>query len=275
MYILKLSCPDQPGIVAAVSSCLHENGCNIEEAAQFHEPEDNHFFMRIIFSGERDGFEHNFKKIIQHFQMNAEIHQKDQPVKALILVSQWDHCLNDLLYRADAGHLNLDITGIVSNHEKTRIMTERHITPFHKIDVTPETKDTAEQKIAALIRQTETDLVILARYMQILSNDFCNAYSDRMINIHHSFLPGFKGAKPYQQAYDRGVKMIGATAHFVTSDLDEGPIITQDVQQIDHTYTPKMMQALGRDIERQALAKAVKLYSEHRIFLHNKRTVIL
>lgn len=275
MYILKLSCPDQPGIVSAVSTCLHKNGCNIEEAAQFHETNDNHFFMRIIFSGEKEAFLKDFSDISNEFEMKYSLHDKETPVKALILVSQWDHCLNDLLYRSNAQHLNLDITGVVSNHEKTREMVEQNIIPFHKVDVTPETKTVSEEHIKDLITQTGTDLIILARYMQILSDDFCQMYTAQMINIHHSFLPGFKGAKPYHQAYKRGVKMIGATAHFVTADLDEGPIISQGVQSVDHTYTPNMMQALGRDIECQTLAKAVKLHSEHRIFLHNQRTIIL
>ncbi len=269
MYVLKLSCPDQPGIIAAVSGCLHKHGCNIEEAAQFHKREDNHFFMRIIFSGEKDEFIADFEDIKTRFNIDAYIYDNNKPVNALILVSQWDHCLNDLLYRAESNHLNINITGVLSNHEKSREMVERHALPFHKINGHDETA------ITDYITRSDTDLIILARYMQILSDDFCTRYNDRTINIHHSFLPGFKGAKPYQQAYDRGVKMIGATAHFVTTDLDEGPIITQNVATINHTYNPKSMQALGRDIECQTLASAIKLYTEHRIFLHNKRTVIL
>ena len=275
MNILRLSCPDQSGIVAAVSACLQKNNCNIEEAAQFHEPEDNYFYMRLIFSGRTDKFCQDLEDIAQEFNMEWDVHSTDEPLKALILVSQWDHCLNDLLYRAEAGHINFSITGVISNHQNSQEMVERQNLPFHYINIDPANKQQSEQQISDLIKETGTDLIVLARYMQILSDEFCRTYSQKMINIHHSFLPGFKGAKPYQQAYQRGVKMIGATAHFVTADLDEGPIITQDVQPIDHTYTPKAMQALGRDIERQTLAKAVKLYAERRIFLHNKRTVIL
>lgn len=273
MNILCLSCPDQPGLVAAVSACLQEQSCNIEEAAQFHEPEDNHFFMRVIFSGDVQSFEEAFQAVAEKHNMSWRIRSHDQATKALILVSQWDHCLHDLLYRGTAGHLNLDIKGVVSNHETTKDMVKKYSLPFHHIDVTA--GDKREDQIISLIEETGAELIVLARYMQILSNDFCETYGGRIINIHHSFLPGFKGAKPYHQAYMRGVKMIGATAHFVTGDLDEGPIIAQDVHPIDHAYTPAKMQALGRDIERQTLAKAVKLYAEQRIFLHKKRTVIL
>ncbi len=278
MHILTLSCPDQPGIVSAVSTCLYKSGCNIEEAAQFHQPDDNHFFMRIIFSGAlyaEDSFEQNFREVAKKFAMTYRIYGAHDPVKTVILVSQWDHCVSDLLYRATSGHLNIDIAAIISNHNTTQEMAARHHIPFHKLDVTPQTKAESEEHISELIKETEADLIVLARYMQILSSDFCSKYAPRTINIHHSFLPGFKGAKPYHQAYERGVKIIGASAHFATSDLDEGPIIAQDVQKIDHTYTPDKMLELGRDIERQTLAKAIKLYSEHRIFLHNRRTIIL
>lgn len=273
MYTLCLSCPDQPGLVAAVSACLQQQNCNIEEAAQFHEPKDNYFFMRIIFSGDDTRFREAFSKIAEPYHMDWEIHSAETPTKTLILVSQWDHCLHDLLYRGTAGHLGIDIAGVASNHETARAMVETYGIPFHHLDVSKE--DKKETQITSLIKETGAELIILARYMQILSDDFCGTHSGRIINIHHSFLPGFKGAKPYHQAYTRGVKMIGATAHFVTGDLDEGPIIVQEVHPIDHTYTPTKMQALGRDVERQALAKAVKLYVERRIFLHNKRTIIL
>ena len=275
MHILRLSCPDQSGIVAAVSSCLHTYGCNIEEAAQFHAPDGNHFFMRIIFSGDPVSFQEAFAGIAQNDEMEWHIHPLDEPVKTLILVSQWDHCLNDLLYRWRTNHLNIAISGVVSNHDTCRPLVEERGLPFHFLPVTAETKDAQEKTLRHLMDSTGSELILLARYMQILSEDFCRSYGGRIINIHHSFLPGFKGAKPYHQAYTRGVKMIGATAHFVTPDLDEGPIITQGVQTIDHTYTPERMQALGRDIEAQTLAKAVQLYSERRIFLQARRTIIL
>ena len=276
MYILTLSCPDQPGIVASVSKCLFENGCNIEEAAQFHEEQDNHFFMRIIFSGDRDAFEVCFTQIAAQFDMDWQIYSGDEALKTLILVSKWDHCLHDLLYRAQAEHLNIGVTAVASNHEVTCDMVERYDIPFHYLPIkNKDDKDAQEQQIKDLIEQSGAELIILARYMQILSGEFCENYAARAINIHHSFLPGFKGARPYHQAHARGVKMIGATAHFVTSDLDEGPIIAQYTRQVDHTHTADKMQMLGRDIERQTLAEAVKLYSERRIFLHNGRTVIL
>jgi formyltetrahydrofolate deformylase len=275
MHILRLSCPDQSGIVAAVSTCLHQHNCNIEEAAQFHEREHNHFFMRIIFSGDAESFRTDFGEIAKNFHMDWQIHALDAPVKTLILVSQWDHCLNDLLYRGRTNHLNIKIAGVISNHETSQDLVEERGLDFHYLPITAETKSAQENQINEIIKQTDSELIILARYMQILSNDFCKNLEGRMINIHHSFLPGFKGAKPYHQAYERGVKMIGATAHFVTSDLDEGPIIAQDVEPVDHTYTPARMQSLGRDIEAYTLAKAVRLYTERRVFLHDGRTVIL
>jgi formyltetrahydrofolate deformylase len=276
MHILTLSCPDRPGLVAAVSGHLHVHGCNIEEAAQFNDPGNAHFFMRIMFTTQ-DQYAPlpDFKDIAAQYDMDWQIHSHDEPVKTLILVSQWDHCLNDLLYRWRTKHLNIAITGIVSNHEQSRDLAEERGIMFHHLPVSPKDKKAQEQEICKLIDTTDAELIILARYMQILSTDFCEAYRGRMINIHHSFLPGFKGAKPYAQAYERGVKIIGATAHYVTSDLDEGPIIAQNVQPVDHTYTPERMQALGRDIEAQTLAKAVQLYTERRIFLNGPRTVIL
>ncbi len=278
MYILSLSCPDRPGLVAVVANSLHGHNCNIEEAAQFNDPLSGRFFMRVVFSapeGDASSFQSDFAKLAAEHTMEWQIHDKTEPVKTLILVSQWDHCLNDLLYRWRTNHLNIDITGVVSNHETSRRLVEERGLDFHYLPITPETKAEQEASLHGLIEETGTELIILARYMQILSNDFCGAYEGRIINIHHSFLPGFKGAKPYAQAYERGVKIIGATAHFVTADLDEGPIITQHVTPIDHSYTPEKMQAVGRDLEAQALARATELYTERRIFAYHGRTVIL
>ena len=278
MYILSLSCPDRPGLVAVVANSLHGHNCNIEEAAQFNDPLSGRFFMRVVFSapeGDASAFQSDFAKLADEHIMEWQIHDKTEPVKTLILVSQWDHCLNDLLYRWRTNHLNIDITGVVSNHETSRRLVEERGLDFHHLPITPDTKAEQEASLHALIEETGTELIILARYMQILSNDFCGAYEGRIINIHHSFLPGFKGAKPYAQAYERGVKIIGATAHFVTADLDEGPIIAQHVTPIDHSYTPEKMQAVGRDLEAQALARATELYTERRIFAYRNRTVIL
>ncbi len=278
MYILSLSCPDRPGLVAVVANSLHGHNCNIEEAAQFNDPLSGRFFMRVVFSApqsDASAFQSDFANIATEHTMEWQIHDKSEPVKTLILVSQWDHCLNDLLYRWRTNHLNIDITGVVSNHETSRRLVEERELDFHYLPITPDTKAEQEASLHALIEETGTELIILARYMQILSNDFCSAYEGRIINIHHSFLPGFKGAKPYAQAYERGVKIIGATAHFVTADLDEGPIIAQHVTPIDHSYTPEKMQAVGRDLEAQALARATELYTERRIFAYHGRTVIL
>lgn len=235
--------------------------------------------MRIVFaplkSGAQNAFQTAFTPIAASFAINWQVTPQNKPVKALILVSKADHCLNDLLYRHRTNSLNIDITAIASNHETTRNLAETNNIPFHHLPITPDTKAAQEAKIRALITETDAELVILARYMQILSNDFCTHYAGRVINIHHSFLPGFKGAKPYHQAHARGVKIIGATAHFATPDLDEGPIITQSTLPIDHSFTPQKLQSTGQDSESRTLAAAIDLYAQHRIFLHGNRTVIL
>lgn len=276
MFILRLNCSDQPGIVAAVATALSDSNCNIEESAQFHDPFSNQFFMRVVFAAVKPGAEENFKKsfaaVARKFTMTWHIDPLARPVRALIMVSGDDHCLNDLLYRWRTKHLNIEITGVVSNHDITRKLAEDHGLAFHLL---PAGKHAQEQKISEIVPATSTDLVILARYMQILSKEICEKYAGRIINIHHSFLPGFKGAKPYHQAYERGVKIIGATAHFATVDLDEGPIIAQETIHVDHAHTPQKMQSLGRDTEARVLARAVRLYTERRIFLHGARTVIL
>jgi len=279
MYILKINCRDQPGIVAAVSGALFNHHCNIEESGQYHDPLSGHFFMRIVFSCEERqhklDFEQDFADIAQQYAMKWSIHNMGRKMKTLILTSHVEHCLNDLLFRMHSGSLNIDVSAVASNHEISRRLSEHYDVPFHHLPVTKETKAQQESEIAKLIEETQSELIILARYMQILSPELCEKYEGRIINIHHSFLPGFKGAKPYHQAYERGVKLVGATAHFVTSDLDEGPIIAQHITPVTHADTPKMLQSMGRDNEALTLSKAVKLYTEHRIFLHQGRTIIL
>ncbi len=279
MYILRLQCEDQPGIVARVAGLLHDTGCNIEASAQYHDPYSRQFFMRVVFSAATneayDFFVKRFESMIADLDMQASIDPKGQSIKTLIMVSKEDHCLNDLLYRWRTKALNIDICGVVSNHETSRQLVEERGLSFHYLPMTPENKSEQEQVLRGLIDQTDAELIVLARYMQILSDRFCQDYPQRIINIHHSFLPGFKGAKPYHQAFERGVKIIGATAHFVTGDLDEGPIIAQNILPIDHSYTPSDLQSAGRDTEARTLSRAVDLYTQRRIFMVGRRTVIL
>ncbi len=276
MYVLRLNCSDQPGIVAAVATALSATDCNIEESAQFHDPFSGHFFMRVVYAPLKPAaekkFEDLFKTIAGKFSMISHIDRLDEPVRTLILVSKEDHCLNDLLYRWRTKHLPIEITAVAANHDTHKKLVEDRKLPFHYMQGE---KPALEKQIAALAESTKSELIVLARYMQILSPGLCEKYAGRIINIHHSFLPGFKGAKPYHQAYERGVKIIGATAHFATSDLDEGPIIAQETVHVDHGYTPQRMQGLGRDTEARVLAHSIRLYGERRIFLHGKRTVIL
>src|SRR5450830_1640323 len=248
-FIIKISCPAVSGIVAAVTTYLADNGCYIGEMAQFDD-------------------------VAKAFDMAWELHDTRQPMRVLLMVSKFDHCLTDLLYRYHKGEMDMTITAIVSNHLDLRPMAEREGIRFIYLPVTQDSKARQEAELMTIIDDTRTDLVVLARYMQILSDDLCRQLSGRAINIHHSFLPGFKGAKPYHQAYQRGVKLIGATAHYVTSDLDEGPIIEQEVQRVDHVYRPDDLVATGRDTETVALSKAVKYHLEHRVFLNQDRTVI-
>ncbi len=279
MFVLRLNCLDQPGIVAAVAGALSDAECNIEESSQFHDPFSSHFFMRVVYAPLKNDSERKFgaafKTIAQKFSMTAHIDAASEPVRTLVLVSKEDHCLNDLLYRWRTKHLPIEITAIAANHDMHRKLVEDRGLPFHYLPVDEMSKSSQEKKIAALAEETKSELIVLARYMQILSSDLCAKYPGRVINIHHSFLPGFKGAKPYHQAYERGVKIIGATAHFATADLDEGPIIDQETVHVNHAFTPQKMQALGRDTEARVLARALQLYAERRIFLHNKRTIIL
>ncbi|WP_306317880.1 MULTISPECIES: formyltetrahydrofolate deformylase [unclassified Streptomyces] len=279
-YILTLSCPNRTGIVHAVSGFLLARDCDILDSQQYGE--DGVFFLRVHFAADAvDVAEPGLARLRTEFQPLAAIYSMEWRIddatrrtRTLIMVSQYGHCLNDLLFRAHAGALPIDITAVVSNHEDFRAMTDSYGIPFHHLPVTRETKAEAEQRLLALIDETDAELVILARYMQILSEDVCKRLDSRVINIHHSFLPSFKGAKPYHQAHARGVKLIGATAHYVTADLDEGPIIEQDVIRVDHRAAPEDLAAIGRDVEGQVLARAVKRHAEHRILRHGRRTVV-
>ena len=278
-FVLKATCSASRGIVAAVSGLLSELGCYISELSQFDDQDTGRFFMRAVChieSGENElsDIREQFPTVARQFDMQWDLHETSIPARVLIMVSKFDHCLVDLLYRLRKGELNMDVTAIVSNHLDLRPTAEREGIRFIYLPVTKENKHEQEQTLLSVVQETDTQLVILARYMQILSDGLCRELLGRAINIHHSFLPGFKGAKPYHQAYDRGVKLIGATAHYVTSDLDEGPIIQQSVQPVDHAYSPQALVAVGRDTETHALARAVALHIEHRVFLDGNKTVI-
>ncbi|WP_436738321.1 formyltetrahydrofolate deformylase [Streptomyces sp. BBFR102] len=277
-YVLTLACPDKQGIVHAVSSYLFMTGCNIEDSQQFGDHDTGLFFMRVSFSAESpvsvEKLRASFAAIGDSFRMEWQIHRSDERMRIVLMVSKFGHCLNDLLFRARIGALPVDIAAVVSNHPTFSELVESYGIPFHHIPVTKDTKAEAEQRVLDLVEREGVELVVLARYMQVLSEDFCKQLSGRIINIHHSFLPSFKGAKPYHQAHARGVKLIGATAHYVTSDLDEGPIIEQEVERVGHEVTPEQLVAVGRDVECQALARAVKWHAEHRILLNGHRTVV-
>lgn len=277
--VLQTTCVGGRGIVAAVSNFLAERDCYINELAQFDDRESKNLFMRVAFEIETGDYTKEkiiaeFPEIADKFGMTWQIHSATAPTRTLIMVSKFDHCLVDLLYRHQKGELNVDITAVVSNHKDLRPMVEREGIRFIHLPMTKDTKVKQEQALRDIIKETKTELVVLARYMQILTNELCRDLSGRAINIHHSFLPGFKGALPYHQAYERGVKLIGATAHYVTADLDEGPIIEQAVQPVDHSFGPKMLVSVGRDTETVALARAVKLHTEHRVFLDGNKTVV-
>lgn len=276
--ILTLSCEDRPGIVHAVSGVLYRHGCNILESAQFSDPRDGRFFMRVAFAaGERfdeAAFRREFDGVAGTFRMNWDAIDATRPQRVVLMVSRFGHCLNDLLFRQATGNLNITIPAIVSNHRDFEPLAKNYGIPFHHLPVTAATKAEQEAKLLQIVAQTEASLVVLARYMQVLSNDLCRALDGRAINIHHSFLPSFKGAKPYHQAYERGVKLIGATAHYVTPDLDEGPIIDQDVARADHSLAPDDLVSVGRDIEAVVLARALRLHIERRVMLAGRRTVI-
>ena len=276
VYILTLSCPDRTGIVHAVSGFLLERGGNIEEAAQYNDHATGLFFMRVQFACAEpaDALRAQLETLAASFGMSFQLHATALPMKTVLMVSKEGHCLNDLLFRWKSGLLPVDIRAIISNHRDFYQLAASYNVPFHHIPVTAATKAQAEARQLEIIEAEGAELVVLARYMQILSNDLCRELSGRAINIHHSFLPSFKGAKPYYQAHDRGVKLIGATAHYVTADLDEGPIIEQDVARVDHSKTVDDLTAQGRDTESQVLARAVKWHSEHRVLLNGHKTVI-
>ncbi len=282
IYVLKASCKGVIGTVARISTFLAERRCYIMEMQQFDEILTGRFFVRTVFSTTPDrtpsleelkrAFGEELPRAEEDFEW--EIHDTLARPKVLLMVSKFDHCLDDLLYRVRTGELKMEVPAIVSNHPDLKRLADWHGIPFVHLPVTPETKAAQEARLMEIVAETGTDLVVLARYMQVLSEDLCRKLAGRAINIHHSFLPGFKGAKPYHQAHDRGVKLIGATAHYVTSDLDEGPIIEQAVERVDHTYRPEHLVAVGRDTECLALARAVRYHIEHRVFLTGNKTVV-
>lgn len=279
-YILKISCKDQPGIVASLTGGLHKAGANIVEAQQFNDSATGNFFMRVAFSASENAYksgdiEAALQEGISQFDIRWTLVPADQRKKVVIMVSHLDHCMGDLLYRVRIGEMPMDVVAIISNHPKSVLKVSMiGDIPYHHLPITPETKPQQEAQVKQIINDTGAELVILARYMQILSDDLSNFLEGRCVNIHHSSLPGFKGAKPYHQAYDRGVKLIGATAHLVTSDLDEGPIIEQDVEHISHAHQPDDLVRIGRDIERRVLARAVAYLLEDRVLLNGSKTVV-
>jgi formyltetrahydrofolate deformylase len=279
-YVLTLSCPDRPGIVSAVASFIADHECNIVESQQFGDRASGTFFMRVQFEPVRgtrlnvDRLRGDFAGTAGHFGMAWRLLVAAEKQRVLILVSKFGHCLNDLLYRANSGALNIDVPAVISNHPDLGMLADTYSVPFQHIPVTPETKADAERQLLSAIGELNIDLVVLARYMQILSSGLCQQLEGRAINIHHSMLPSFKGARPYQQAHGRGVKVIGATAHYVTPDLDEGPIIEQAVTRINHTMTAAQVTQLGRDNECLALSRAVQWHTENRILLDGRRTVV-
>lgn len=279
MFVLRVKCEDKPGIVAAVSSTLSNAQCNIEESSQFNDHTSGQFFMRVMYSPLTDvaqeSFCRNFEKVAASFDMHWDVHDCAEKVRTIIMVSKEDHCLHEILYRWASGNLAIDIVAVVSNHETCRKLVEDHGLPFHYLPITSDTKAEQEQALRDVIAEENVELIVLARYMQIMSEMFCADFAGRVINIHHSFLPGFKGARPYDQAYARGVKLIGATAHFATSDLDEGPIIEQETVRITHGDDPKKLRIIGRDTEKLVLARSINIYAQRRIFLNDARTVIL
>ncbi len=279
-FVLKLACPNRPGIVAAVSTFLFEAGCNILDAQQFDDTETNRFFMRVVFNpvsgaADAEALRGGFSPIGERFGMEWTLRSRAEKRRVMLLASKFDHCLVDLLYRRRIGELQMDVSAVVSNHPREAYgATDLDDAPFHYLPVTKQTKLEQETQLWELIKSTGTEVVVLARYMQVLSDGLAAKLTGRCINIHHSFLPGFKGAKPYHQAHARGVKLIGATAHYVTSDLDEGPIIEQDVERITHRDTPEDLVRKGRDIERRVLARALADHLDDRVILNGHRTVV-
>ena len=277
-YILTIACPDRTGIVYRVSHLLFERGCNILDSQQFGDEETGRFFLRVHFDLPQDGDADSLRDAIaalgETYHMDWQLHDARRRPRLLVLVSKQGHCLNDLLFRVRSGLLAADIVGIVSNHNDYAALAQSYGIAFHYLPVTPETRDQQEQAIIDLVERENVDLVVLARYMQILSPNLCRALAGRAINIHHSFLPSFKGARPYHQAHQRGVKIIGATAHYVTEDLDEGPIIEQDIERVDHAMSAQTLTQVGSDVESQVLARAVRSHVEHRILRNGHKTVV-
>lgn len=300
-YVLTLHCDDRPGIVAGISRVLSDHGCNVTESKTFEDAVHGTFFARFAFTvpageptaptgtsaaagaGAADqevsdaeaALRTDLDAAAAEFGMTLGLWPLSRRMPVVVMVSKWVHCLRDLLYRAQSGHLPIDVVAVVSNHEDHRSLVEWHGVPFHHVPITPDTKPAAEARLLEIVEETGAELVVLARYMQVLSEGLTERLEGRCINIHHSFLPSFKGAKPYHQAFERGVKMVGATAHYVNSDLDEGPIITQRVASVDHSYSPADLQRHGQDAEVAALTDAVKMHAEHRIILQGGRTVVL
>lgn len=277
-YVLTVSCTSTRGIVAAITSFLAEMGCYIIDSSQFDDLETGLFFMRLSFISQEgasiEAIVEGFQPVKAKFGMTCEFHDSDHKMKVLLMVSRFGHCLNDLLYRWKIGALPIDIVGVVSNHFDYQKIVVNHDIPFHPVSVTKANKPQAEARLMDIVESSGAELIVLARYMQVLSDEICQKMSGRIINIHHSFLPSFKGANPYKQAFERGVKLIGATAHYVTADLDEGPIIEQDVARITHAQSAADYVSIGRDVESQVLARAIHAHIHHRVFLDGHRTVV-
>jgi formyltetrahydrofolate deformylase len=277
-YALTVTCQSTRGIVAAVANYMADNGCNITDASQFDDAGTGQFFMRVSFTSEKgvslEDLNAGMVATAEKFGMDYAFHDEACKMKVVIMVSRFGHCLNDLLYRWKIGALPIDIVAVISNHMDYQKVVVNHDLPFHCIKVTKENKPQAEAAIMQVVEDTEAELIVLARYMQVLSDDLCTKMSGKIINIHHSFLPSFKGANPYKQAYERGVKLIGATAHYVTADLDEGPIIEQDIVRITHAQSASDYVSLGRDVESQCLSRAIHAHVQHRVFLNGNKTVV-
>jgi formyltetrahydrofolate deformylase len=277
-YVLTIDCPDRAGIVHAVSGFLVEHGGNILESQQFDDLAEQRFFMRVKFAIDGpdtlESLRPAFTSVAERWGMAWELWEASAPYRTLILVSKFSHCLNDLLFRWSNGSLQIDVVGVVSNHLDCESLTKSYGVPYHHVPVVAGAKQEAEARMLSLVDSLGVDLVVLARYMQVLSDDTCRRLEGRAINIHHSFLPSFKGARPYHQAFDRGVKLVGATAHYVTADLDEGPIIEQDVMRVDHNYDAGALAAAGRDVESQVLSRAVRWHAETRVLLNGHKTVV-
>ena len=277
-YTLTVTCLSKRGIVAAISTFLATNGCNITDSSQFDDQETGRFFMRVSFVPEQgadlDKLNEDFAASAAEFDMKYAFHDEKTKMKVIIMVSRFGHCLNDLLYRWRIGALPIDIVAVISNHMDYQKVVVNHDIPYYCIKVTKDNKPQAEAEQMRIVRDTGAELIVLARYMQVLSDEMCTEMSGRIINIHHSFLPSFKGANPYKQAFQRGVKLIGATSHYVTADLDEGPIIEQDIIRVTHAQSPEDYVSLGRDVESQVLARAIHAHANNRVFLNGNKTVV-